>query len=255
MQFPQHGDKHGHPSYVTADRSLSERAASGESQAPPPETVIVTWQRSLLDHARDNGATALDGWGGVAHQLSPSLGLIRLPIGAPVVAVIMEELAALGVQTIVGIGTAGALSAELDIGDVVVCSAAVRDEGTSYHYAPPARFAHPDDDLVRRLGAALPDASLGPTWTTDAPYRETLHEIESYRRDGILVVEMEAAAMYAVAERLGMAAATVVCISDLLHGDTWHPHFRSDRTTEALNQTFDAVRELFDSPPDPTALT
>lgn len=248
MQFPSHGDKHGHPSYVTAEMLLEHRGSGGDSQMAPPEVVIVTWQGSLLSYAVEQGASKIQGWSGGVYELSPTVGFARLPIGAPVAAVIIEEMAALGVRTIIGIGTAGALSPELALGDISICSAAVRDEGTSHHYAPPERLAYPDTALVNRLRDVLPDAHHGPTWTTDAPYRETLHEIESYRRQGVLVVEMEAAAMYVVAATLGVQTATVVCVSDLLHGDTWQPDFSSDTTTNALRRTFDTVRNMFDVP-------
>ena len=59
----------------------------------------------------------------------------------------------------------------------------------------------PDPGLTARLRAALPDALYGPSWTTDAPYRETAEEIAKYRADGIVTVEMEASCLFTVAER------------------------------------------------------
>ena len=81
---------------------------------------------------------------------------------------------------------------------------ALRDEGTSYHYLPPSEFAEADPELVRQIDAAvsqLPVSVLrGATWTIDAPFRETEGAIDSYRAQGLIAVEMEAAALYAFAQ-------------------------------------------------------
>jgi len=103
----------------------------------------------------------------------------------------------------VSVGTAGAIGSGLVPGDLVVCSGALRDEGTSHHYAPPERFALPDEGLTGRLRAQLPTAVSGLSWTTDAPYRETAEEIMAYRGEGILTVDMEAAPCSAARRSVG----------------------------------------------------
>jgi uridine phosphorylase len=84
-----------------------------------------------------------------------------------------------------------------------VIERALRDEGTSYHYLPPADFAEADEGLVAAAMDALRDIGLpvyrGAAWTTDAPFRETAAAIERARARNILAVEMEAAALYAFA--------------------------------------------------------
>lgn len=92
----------------------------------------------------------------------------------------------------------------------------MRDEGTSYHYLPPAAFAeNPDKTLMTDVEAAVSNLSgirayRGATWTTDAPYRETQAAIASARDLGALAVEMESAALYAFAAATGSA---VLCIA------------------------------------------
>ena len=80
---------------------------------------------------------------------------------------------------------------------------ALRDEGTSHHYLPPSAFVEVDRGLADRAFAGLaPLPHLihrGTSWTTDAPYRETEHDIAAARAEGALAVEMEAAALYAFA--------------------------------------------------------
>ncbi|MFH8411469.1 hypothetical protein ACH4FX_42955 [Streptomyces sp. NPDC018019] len=95
--------------------------------------------------------------------------------------------------------------------DIVVCTQALRDEGLSRHYLAPARYARPalSSRLHHDLRALGLPAHTGAAWSADAPYRETAQEIAQGCTEGILVADMEAAAVFAVAERRGAAAAAV----------------------------------------------
>src|SRR4029079_11832390 len=92
----------------------------------------------------------------------------------------------------------------------VIIDRALRDEGTSYHYTAPSDYSDADPALVARAAAALKAAGqpvfVGPTWTTDAPFRETEAAIAAARARNILAVEMEAAALYAFARARGKPA-------------------------------------------------
>jgi uridine phosphorylase len=172
------------------------------------------------------------------------VGLARLPIGAPAAAIAVEELAARGAELFIGVGTAGAIDERLAVGDLVVCSAALRDEGTSHHYAPPEPFAVPDPGLTARLRAQLPGAGHGPSWTTDAPYRETAEEVAKYRAEGVVTVEMEASCLFTVASAVGAPAAAAFVVSDVLHGEQWAPHFGSADILSGLWTLFEAAEGL-----------
>ena len=157
MPVPHYEDKHRGRPYVTPHQLLSYRASQGRLIETPPRAVVFGWQGVLLDRVRAaRSFREITGPAGAVLELSPALGFARLPVGAPAAAIVIEELAALGVQTIVGVGTAGGLSPDLEIGQAVVCSAALRDEGTSHHYAPPGRWALPDAELLASLRSALP---------------------------------------------------------------------------------------------------
>jgi uridine phosphorylase len=132
------------------------------------------------------------------------MGLIGGTVGAPFAVLVAEQLIACGCRHIIGYSSSGAISDRLDLPCFVVPERAVRDEGTSYHYLPPATWVESPGELsavVARHAAAcgLP-VHRGATWTTDAPYRETQTQIKCYRADGVLAVEMEAAALMALAE-------------------------------------------------------
>ena len=115
----------------------------------------------------------------------------------------------------------------------------LRDEGTSYHYAPPSEFAEADPTLVKKAATALAQSGLhgvvGASWTTDAPFRETAQAIEAARAKGILAVEMEAAALYTFARAAGVR---VLCLAHVTNtmgqaGDDFEKG-EADGTREAL---------------------
>ena len=149
VPVPHHPDKHVGRPYVTPHRLLAYRAEQGHRVDTPPCAVVLGWQASLLERVSSNRpcrriSGPISGPAGTVLELTPEIGFARLPIGAPVAAIAIEELAALGVTTLVGVGAAGALGHGLEVGQTVVCSAALRDEGTSHHYAPSDRWALPD---------------------------------------------------------------------------------------------------------------
>jgi uridine phosphorylase len=151
--------------------------------------------------------------------------LVHPGVGAPLAAAYMEELIALGCRKFVACGGAGVLDSDLALGHVVIPNAAVRDEGTSYHYLPPARTVSAPAAVVATLEATLSRRQIpyvvGKTWTTDAIYRETPTKIAARRSEGCLTVEMEAAAFFAVAEFRNVQFGQLLYSGDDLSGDVW----------------------------------
>jgi uridine phosphorylase len=143
-------------------------------------------------------------------------GIIPCAVGAPFAVLVAEELFACGCQTLISLTSAGRVVAASEPPYFVVIDRALRDEGTSYHYAAPEAFAEADPQVVATAQRALQDAGLhsyvGPSWTTDAPFRETAEAIASARGKGVLAVEMEAAALYTFARRRNK---TVLCLAQV----------------------------------------
>src|SRR6202035_2230068 len=138
--------------------------------------------------------TELDTFSLGAHDV----GIVGRVVGASFAVLVAEELFASGCRLLVSLTSAGQVVASGPPPYFVVIDRALRDEGTCYHYAPPAEFAEADPSLVERAAKATskdgPRVVVGATWTTDAPFRETAEAIEAARSKGILGVEMEAAA-------------------------------------------------------------
>lgn len=155
------------------------------------------------------------------------LGVALAGVGAPLAAGWLEELIAAGGRRFVVAGGAGVLVPDLALGHIVVPDAALRDEGTSHHYAPASRVIRPTADalsaIVRTLESHEIPYVLGMTWTTDALYRETRGKVERRVAEGCLTVEMEAAALFAVARFRGVSIGQVLYAGDDLSGDVWDP--------------------------------
>jgi uridine phosphorylase len=151
---------------------------------------------------------------------------VALPgLTAPFAAIFMEELIALGCRTFVASGGSGVLDASIHRGMVVVPDKAVRDEGTSYHYLAPAREVEADRNVVETIVATLHRHGVpfrvGKTWTTDGIYRETLPRIAKRKAEGCLTVEMECAALLAVARFRGVRFGQLLAAGDDVSGEEW----------------------------------
>jgi uridine phosphorylase len=131
------------------------------------------------------------------------VGIVGCAVGAPFAVLIAEELFASGCRLLLSLTSAGQIVPAGPTPYFVIIDRALRDEGTSYHYAAPSEYGEADPDLVSLANNALKSEGLraivGATWTTDAPFRETDEAIETAKQRGILAVEMEAAALYTFA--------------------------------------------------------
>ena len=126
-----------------------------------------------------------------------------MAVGAPFAVLVAEQLSASGVELIISITSAGQVRPVTDPPYFVLIGKALRDEGTSLHYQPPAAWSrlrgHLKPPLIRALRGLPEPVLVGASWTTDAPYRETRDSIEAASEADVLCVEMEAAALYAYA--------------------------------------------------------
>lgn len=166
-----------------------------------------------------------------------TFGFYRSMLGGPAAALLLEEMIALGAKRFIFFGSCGSLDHSLTAGNLIVPTAALRDEGTSYHYAPA-------DDFIRvptadRMAAILTELNvpfrLAKTWTTDAFYRETRANAEDRKARGCSVVEMECASVMAVGAFRGVDVYQFLYATDSLAGDAWDSGILS-RTPEALRE-------------------
>lgn len=252
MPIPNHPDKlKAQPMFSATDWLNHQLTTRSSLDYDKPEGVIFTYQPSLI-HAigRTYRLKKVKSFFGDCYQTKERGTRIAIlsnfGIGAPVSVVLLEQYAALGARKFFLVGMAGGLQPGMQAGELVVCDRALRDEGTSYHYLEPAKYVEASPELTDQFKAYLEDFtsnySVGPSWTTDAPFRETNEEVEIYKNEGILTVEMEAAALFAAGHSLGHQVAAAFSIGDTLlspegganSGSRWRLDFDYQKTLQGL---------------------
>lgn len=180
-----------------------------------------------------------------------AIAIIHPGVGAPLSGTFLEETISKGGKKFIACGGAGVLDSTISLGHLVIPESAIRDEGTSYHYLPPSRevSAHPDAvaAIKRVLKKHNIPYSLGKTWTTDAPYRETPSKVQNRRDEGALTVEMEAAAFFAIAKFRKVTFGQMLYGGDDVGGSEWDMRdwHRQDSVREKLLLlAIEAVLEL-----------
>ena len=154
--------------------------------------------------------------------------VIHPGVGAPMAALTLEKALALGCRKFIAVGGAGVLDGRAEVGRIIVPNAAVRDEGTSFHYMAPSREVGPSPKAVAAIESTLREVGLdyllGKTWTTDAFFRETPARVALRKQEGCLTVEMEASALFAVACHRQVVLGQILYAGDVVRADkTWDP--------------------------------
>jgi uridine phosphorylase len=197
-----------------------------QKNLPPltvPQGCLLDFDGELVDFLVANGCAKLEpSWPCfhtrlyLWHVNGTEYGIIGGTVGASFAVLVAEELFALGCKALVTISSAGLIAENLQPPLILLIDKALRDEGTSYHYLPQQRFAFASSPLVEVVARRLTEVGVpfrqGSSWTTDAPFRETSELINSRREEGIAAVEMEAAALLAMAEALDKR---VICLAHI----------------------------------------
>lgn len=199
----------------------------------PEKCVITFFRKELEQFVKDNDLSV------IGHLHSEVLDIpiydysqgeehlcLTMPFStAPGAAGTIEELRAMGCHKFVICGGAGALVKGSKVGEIVIPTSAVRDEGTSYHYIEASREIACHKGALETAVSALTEMGvpfvLGKTWTTDAMYRETPDLIELRRNEGCITVEMETAAFFAVSKFYNLPLVQLLYAGDDVSGSTW----------------------------------
>ncbi len=176
------------------------------------------------------------------------IALVEVPVGAPAATIVADDLFLRGLDAAVAVGSCGALR-PFEEGEYIVPARALRDEGTSYHYLPPADWVDTDPLVSQACLTAIAGrghpATSASTWTTDALYRETAAMIERRRAQGCSVVDMECASLAAAAQFRGVRFGQILFAADSLAGDDYDPRdWGVDSHEVALRMAIDAAFEV-----------
>ncbi len=179
----------------------------------------------------------------------PDISLAGPFVGAPYAVMLAETLIAWGARKIIFMGWCGSVSDTVGIGDIIVPTAALIDEGTSRHYqVKDTRAAFPSESLLNVLKRALDQNRIhfhqGPIWTTDAVYRETRQKVELFQRQGAIGVEMEISALFSVAEFRGIEIVALVTVGDELTSPRWRPGFGTQKFKHGRETACRVISEI-----------
>lgn len=201
----------GSASVFTPENLLREaRRQRGLTEAAVPRVCVLDPDGDIVRHLKQTGAGQLDrAWACYHTEMMRSarpagdIGVVGCAVGAPFAVLVAEQMFASGCELLISITSAGQLIEQRPPPYFLLIERALRDEGTSYHYAAPDRYSSAPPELLARVSPLFSSGAIqvvrGASWTTDAPYRETAAAIEAMRADGLEAVEMEAAALYAFA--------------------------------------------------------
>jgi uridine phosphorylase len=177
-------------------------------------------------------------------------------IGCPSAAIAVEELSRVGVETFLRVGTIGALQADIEVGDMIVATGAAKEEGTSKRYESAVYPAVPDYDVLTSVvdsaEANEEEVHVGPIVSDDAFYNEDEDFVDDWNDAGLLAVEMEAATVFSLARRKGLAAGAICTVDGNLvagtqkgaDGDDELPEKAKNNVARAIDISLDAVTRL-----------
>jgi uridine phosphorylase len=243
--------KHHHaPSAFTPENLLREarrQKERGEGTVPP--VCILDPDGDIVRRLKRDGRAHQDSAWPCYHtdlylfvEAEREFGIVGCAVGASFAVLVAEQLFASGCRFLISVTSAGQIAGLRPPPYFILIDRALRDEGTSYHYAPPAEFSHADAVLLKAMSEAFVQLPIpveqGATWTTDAPFRETAEAIAAMQERGLLAVEMEAAALYAFAQARQKA---VLCFA---HVTNQMARIQGDFEKGEAQGTADALRVI-----------
>ena len=221
-------------------RHCEQRSGRPAPSLPPAGVQLVL--RDEFAHTLDRFGVDSDDFTRAGHPFA----IVDAPPGPVVVAWSakgssaaggLEEMIALGVRRVVVVGSAGALTEDHRIGDVVVATRARRDDGVSHHYQPAAPYAEASATLTPRLVGSLSTAgvevSTGAIWSITAYFRQTPSRLAAFRDEGCIAVANETAAAFSIGAYRGVDVAAVCVLGDSIA----RGRFDTSGTTDARTVT------------------
>ncbi len=162
--------------------------------------------------------------------MNDSVVVYECMFGSPAAGMHMEALIASGIRRVIMVGDAGSLTGDCRIGDILLPTWGIREEGTSFHYLAANKRCKPSMNMIDDIRRALDSVEYreGGVWTTDAPFRETPEKIIRFRKQGAIAVEMECTALMSIASFRGIQFAALLKITDELFSGKWNVGFKSD---------------------------
>jgi uridine phosphorylase len=230
---------------------LAEKGV-GEKALALDEVAIITFsRRDLLTLVEEIKARRVKAWSGRNDRLYRGVTerrgctVTQSRYGAPNAVILLEELVAFGVKKAVFLGYCGSIQGHIGVGEVILPTHCIREEGTSYHYLPKGMSCHADKRLQGLIHQGLLESGIEPhvgaCWTTDALYRETAEKINRYRSKGVLGVDMETSAVLCLGIVRNIRVGSAMVVTDTFSESYWEGGFRSDRVAAKMRMVCQMV--------------
>lgn len=244
---------HAQTPIVTAEKLLAYKKASGHiDNLRIPETVLVCYQRSTMQHLLGKYPQFQPSQA-VSHfyTLDDCVGILGdWGVGAPGLAIKLEELVVLGAKKFIAVGTAGGLMYTHKIADFVFCPQALAEDGVAHLYLPPHQFViEADQDLICAWAdftkeKSLPQFQPAMAWSFSALFRESVADVLRVSKLGCTVVEMEAATLYAIGREKNIKALSLFVISDSITEEAWIPRPKDQAVRDNLHYLAESSLEF-----------
>jgi len=233
-------------SIVTAEKLLEHKRKYGFlGEFHCPEIVLVCYQKSTLKYLLEKNPHFKPSEA-VSHfytDCNIKVGILGdWGVGAPGLAIKMEELIALGVKKFIAIGTAGGLMDQHSIGDQVICPKALAEDGVAHLYlSKNQKYAYANKEMISdwenfAKKREIPPFQSATAWSFSAIFKETRGDLLRVSQLGCSVVEMEAATLYAIGKEKNVQTLSLFVISDSLTQNEWTPKFKDPVVTDHLDQ-------------------
>ena len=182
----------------------------------------------------------------------PGISLAGPMVGAPYAVMILENLIAWGVESVLFVGWCGAISKDVKIGDIIIPNSCFIEEGTSPQYDS----SDDSDDMISKPSVEITEKLIeiaerkkiycheGKIWTTDAVFRETEEKVKCHQGNNVLAVEMETSALFTVAGYRDIKAGAILVVSDELSDLKWRPGFRQEAFKKGRVKACDIVKSF-----------
>ncbi len=233
-----------HP-IVTAKKYMEYKKLNGHlKEFVSPEIVLVCYQQSVLDYllGKNSEIKPSGSFSGLYLADEGRVGVLGgWGMGAPALAVKLEQLIALGVKKFIAIGLAGTLMDKHQLGEFIIASSALGEDGVAHHYLDGDVSVDADAHLTSKwnefaVNQSLPHFHKCGTWSFSAFFRETPADVLRVTKMGFDVVEMEAATLYAIGKEKGAQALTLFVVSDSVTIDNWTPRLKEPHIENNLHK-------------------
>ena len=219
--------------------SLSGKGVTEKALALDNVAIITFTRRDLRTLVEETRAQKVKAWSGRNDRLYRGVVggegciLTQSLYGAPNAVMLLEELVAFGVKKAVFLGYCGSIRESIGVGEVILPTHSIREEGTSYHYLPKGVSCLADENIQNLVHKGLMECGIEPyvglCWTTDALYRETAEKIGRYRSKGVLGVDMETSAVFCLGIYQNIRVGSAMVVTDAFSKSSWEGGFSCEK--------------------------